>query len=132
MSSKKLEKQVHFTAEGGYSVGCYDSKGSPVEYILIEGEPYISLDNSVDRFFSIAIANAKTHNTEVLAYKNYSKGVFACANLVGVVNNTFVSTKNSLWRYAERPCTSRELASFHLAMYKAHKNAAKSEVKDVK
>ena len=128
MSSKKLEKQVHFTAEGT-AIGCYDSKGSPVRYLMICGEPYISLDNSVNRFFSIE--DAVAHNREVNFYANNRSDSFARVDLAGVVNATFITSKNSHWMYAERRCSHRELASFHLAKYRAHKNAIKlSEVKN--
>ena len=116
------EKTVHFTCEGT-SIGCYDSKGSPMRYLLIDGEPYISLDNSVDRFFSIA--DAKVHNREVIFYDNNRSDSFARVDLTGVVNGTFITSKNSIWKYAERRCTHRELASFYLAMYKAHRNIVK-------
>lgn len=119
---KKLEKTVHFTCEGT-SIGCYDSKGSPMRYLMIDGEPHISLDNSVDRLLNIT--NVAVHNSEVKFYQNNGSNLFSRVDLSGVVNVTFVSTKNSHWRYAERKCTHRELASFHLAMYKAHKNTIK-------
>lgn len=119
---KKLEKTVHFVAEGT-SIGCYDSKGSPMRYLLIDGEPHISLDNSVDRLLSIA--SAKVHNGEVNFYTNNKSDVFGRVGLTGVINGKFISSKCSVYRYAERTCTRRELASFHLAMYKACKNAIK-------
>lgn len=119
---KILEKKVHFTCEGT-SIGCYDSKGSPMRYLLIAGEPHISLDNSVDRLLNID--NVVTHNSEVNFYQNNRSDLFSRVDLSGVINGTFVSTKNSHWRYAERKCTHRELASFYLAMYKAMKNAIK-------
>lgn len=125
MSSKKLEKQVHFTAEGS-SVGCYDSKGSPVRYLMICGEPYIELDKSVDRLFDIE--TAAVHRCDLTYYENYRPDLVDFVRLKGVVNGTFVSSNNSHWKYAERKCSHRELVSFYLAMYKAHKNAAKSEV----
>ena len=93
-----------------------------MRYLLIDGEPHISLDNSVDRFFSIA--DAKVHNREVIFYNNRSDS-FARVDLTGVVNGTFITSKNSIWKYAERRCTHRELASFYLAMYKAHRNIVK-------
>lgn len=116
---KILEKKVHFTCEGT-SIGCYDSNGSPMRYLLIDGEPHISLDNSVDRLLNIT--NVAAHNGEVKFYQNNRSDSFAHVDLAGVINGTFVSTKNSHWRYAERRCTHRELASFYLAMYKAQKN----------
>lgn len=119
---KILEKKVHFTCEGT-SVGCYDYKGSPMRYLLIAGEPYISLDNSVDRLLNIT--NVAIHNSEVNFYQNYRSDSFAFVDLAGVINGTFVGVKNTHWRYAERRCTRRELASFYLAMYKAQKNAIK-------
>lgn len=119
---KKLEKKVHFTCEGT-SIGCYDSKGIPMLYLLIDGEPHISLDNSVDRLLNIT--NVVAHNSEVKFYQNNRSDSFAYTDLAGVINRTFVSTKNSHWRYAERRCTHRELASFYLAMYKAQKNTIK-------
>lgn len=121
---KKLEKNVHFTCEGT-SIGCYDSKGSPMRYLLIDGEPYISLDNSVDRLLDIA--NAKVHNSEVNFYMNNKSDPFGRVDLTGVINGKFISSKCSVYRYAERPCTRRELASFHLAIYKAYKNTIKLE-----
>lgn len=117
---KKLEKTVHFVAEGT-SIGCYDSKGSPMRYLLIDGEPYISIDDSVDRLLDIH--SVKVHNAEVKFYMNNRSDSFGCVDLTGVVNGMFVTSKCSIWKYAERPCTHRELASFHLAMYKAHKKA---------
>ncbi len=122
MSSKKLEKTVHFVAEGT-SIGCYDSKGNPMRYLMIDGEPYISIDDSVDRLCDIA--NAAVHNNVVYFYSNNRSDSFGHADLTGVVNRRFVSSRCSIWKYAERPCTHRELASFHLAKYKAHKNAIK-------
>ena len=119
---KILEKTVHFTCEGT-SIGCYDSKGSPIRYLLIDGEPHISLDNSVDRLLNIK--NVAVHSNEVKFYQNNRSDFFGHADLTGVINGTFVSAKNSLWRYAERRCTHRELASFYLAMYKAQKNIIK-------
>ena len=119
---KKLEKTVHFVAEGT-SIGCYDSKGSPMRYLLIDGEPYISLDNSVDRLLSIA--GAKVHNSEVKFYMNNKSDVFGHVDLTGVINGQFISSKCSIYMYAERTCTRHELANFHLAMYKAYKNAIK-------
>lgn len=128
MSNKKLERQVHFTAEGT-SVGCYDTKGNPVRYLLIEGKPYIELDKSIDRIFDIKTAVA--HNTELTYYDSNRSDSVVYVHLAGVLNNTFVSSKNSHWLYAERSCTNRELASFHLAMYKAYKNAIKlGDIKD--
>ena len=124
MSSKKLEKQVHFVAEG-HSVGCYDSKGSPVRYLMICGVPYIELVKSVDRLLDIE--TVAVHNVELEYYKNHVRDSVGFVHLAGVVNGTFVSSKNSHWRYAERKCSNRELASFYLAMYKALKNSAKSE-----
>lgn len=120
---KILEKKVHFAEEGTSVAGCYDSKGNPVRYILIDGEPHISLDNSVDRLLDIA--DVAVHNIELDFYTNNKSDLFGRVNLTGVINGTFVSTKNSHWRYAERRCTHRELASFHLAMYKAQKNTIK-------
>lgn len=120
---KNLEKKVHFVFEGTCIAGCYDSKGNPVRYILIDGEPHISLDNSVDRL--LYIADVAVHDIELDVYTNNKSDLFGRVNLTGVINGTFVSTKNSHWRYAERPCTHRELASFYLAMYKAQKNAIK-------
>lgn len=119
---KTLEKKVHFTCEGT-SIGCYDSKGSPMRYLLIDGEPHISLDSFVDRLLNIT--NVAVHNGEVKFYQNNRSDTFAHADLAGVINGTFVSAKNSHWRYAERKCTRRELASFYLAMYNAQKNAIK-------
>lgn len=119
---KILEKKVHFTCEGT-TIGCYDSKGSPMRYLLIDGEPHISLDNSVDRLLNIN--NVLTHNSEVKFYQNNRSDSFSHVDLSGVINGSFVSTKNSHWRYAERHCTHHELASFYLAMYKAQKNAIK-------
>ena len=119
---KKLEKTVHFVAEGT-SIGCYDSNGSPIRYLLIDGEPYISLDNSVDRLLSIA--GAKVHNSEVKFYMNNKSDVFGHVDLTGVINGQFISSKCSVYRYAERKCSHHELASFHLAMYKAQKNTIK-------
>lgn len=119
---KTLEKKVHFTAEGT-SIGCYDSKGIPMLYLLIEGKPYISLDNSVDRLLDIL--HVKAHNAEVCFYDNNRSDLFACVDLAGVINGKFVTSKHSIWKYAERPCTHHELASFYLAMYKAQKNAIK-------
>ena len=124
---KTLEKKVHFTAEGT-SIGCYDSKGIPMRYLLIEGEPYISLVDSVDRLLNIC--GVRAHNSEVKFYENNRSVVFACIDLAGVVNGKFVSSNHSIWKYAERQCTHSELASFHLAKYKAHKNALKLEVKN--
>lgn len=124
MSSKKLEKQVHFTAEGT-AVGCYDSKGSPVRYLIICGEPHIELDSSVDRLLDIE--TAAVNNVELAYYENHRPDSILFVHLKGVVNGTFVSSKNSHWLYAERKCSHRELASFYLAMYKAHKNAVNSE-----
>ena len=124
MSSKKLEKQVHFVAER-YSVRCYDSKGSPVRYLMICGEPYIELDKSVDRLLDIE--TVAVHNVDLAYYENRGRDPVMFVHLTGVVNGTFVSSKNSHWQYAERKCSHRELASFYLAMYKAHKNAVKSE-----
>lgn len=109
--------------EGTSVAGCYDSKGNPVRYVLIAGEPHISLDNSVDRLLDIA--DVAVHNIELDFYANHKSDLFGRVNLKGVINGTFVSSKNSHWRYAERPCTHRELASFYLAMYKAQKNAIK-------
>ena len=120
---KKLEKKVHFVEEGISVAGCYDSKGNPVRYILIDGEPHISLDNSVDRLLDIA--DVAVHNIELDLYTNNKSDLFGHVNLKGVINGTFVSSKNSHWRYAERKCTNSELASFHLAMYKAYKNTIK-------
>lgn len=117
---KTLEKKVHFTCEGT-SIGCYDSKGSPMRYLLIDGEPHISLYNSVDRLLNIT--NVALHNCEVKFYQNNRSDSFAYADLAGVINGTFVSAKNSHWRYAERKCNRSELASFYLAMYMAQKNA---------
>lgn len=119
---KTLEKKVHFTAEGT-SIGCYDSKGNPMRYLLIEGEPHISLDNSVNRLLDIRYV--KVHNAEVNFYDKHRSDVFACVDLAGVINGKFITSKYSVWRYAERQCTHSELASFHLAKYKAHKNAVK-------
>lgn len=119
---KILEKKVHFTCEGT-SIGCYDSNGSPMRYLMIDGEPYISLDNSVDRLLDIN--NVAVHNGEVKFYQNNRSDLFGRADLTGVINGTFVSAKNTHYRYAERKCTHRELASFHLAMYKAYKNVIK-------
>lgn len=124
---KRLEKKVHFVAEGT-SVGCYDSKGNPMKYIMIGGEPFISLDNSVDRLLNIN--NVAVHNGEVKFYQNNRSDLFGHCDLTGVINGTFVSANNSHWLYAERRCTHRELASFHLAMYRACKNAMKLEVKN--
>ena len=59
---KTLERKVHFVAEGTSIVGCYDSKCNPVRYILINGEPYIELNNSVKRFLDID--NVAVHNAE--------------------------------------------------------------------
>ena len=119
---KTLEKKVHFTAEGT-SIGCYDSKGSPMRYLMIDGEPHISLDNSVDRLLNIN--NVAVHDSEVEFYQNNRSDLFGRVDLAGVINGAFVSAKNSHWRYAERRCTHRELASFYLAMYKAQKNTIK-------
>lgn len=119
---KTLEKQVHFTAEGT-SVGCYDSKGNPVTYLMIGGDPYIKLDCSVDRLLNVPAASV--HGNYYEYYKNYSSSQFAHIDLTGVVNNRFIGSNNSCWIYAERKCTHRELASFHLAKYKAHKNTIK-------
>lgn len=124
---KTLEKKVHFTAEGT-SIGCYYSKGNPIRFILINGKPFIELDKSVDRLLNIETATA--HNTEPVYYDSNRSDSIAQVRLVGVLNNAFVSSKNSHWKYAERACTNRELASFHLAMYKAYKNAVKLEVKN--
>lgn len=120
---KILEKKVHFSSCNGTSIGCYDSEGNTVRYLLIDGEPYISLDNSVDRFLNIS--NVAVHNGEVNFYQNNRSGFFSRADLTGVINGTFVSANNSHWRYAERKCTHRELASFYLAMYKAQKTTIK-------
>lgn len=120
---KRLEKKVHFVSEGTSIVGCYDSKGNPVRYILIKGEPYIELDKSVDRLLDID--NAAVHNAEVQYYSDNRHDMFVYVKLTGVINSIFISSKNSLYRYAERPCTRRELASFYLAMYKTIKNAIK-------
>ena len=116
---KKLEKRVHFVEEGTSVAGCYDSKGNPIRYILIKGVPYIKLDKLVDRFLDID--NVAVHNGEVQYYSNNRQDMFGYVCLTGVINKTFISSKNSLYRYAERPCTHRELASFYLAMYKIHK-----------
>ena len=117
---KKLEKRVHFVEEGTSVAGCYDSKGNPMRYILIDGEPHISLDNSVDRLLDIA--DVEVHNAELDFYANNKSDSVARVNLKGVINKTFVSSKNSHWRYAARKCSNSELASFHLAMYKIYKN----------
>jgi hypothetical protein len=122
---KKLEKTVHFVAEGT-SVGCYDSKGNPMKYIMIGGEPFIALNNS-DRLLDIK--SAKVHNTTLEYYKNYMRD-FGEVDLKGVVSGCFIGKSCSVWNYAERHCTKCELASFHLAMYKAYKNAMKLEVKN--
>lgn len=119
---KKLEKTVHFVAEGT-AIGCYDSKGSPMRYLMIDGEPHISLDNSVDRLLNIT--NVAVHDSEAKFYQNNRSDSFGHADLAGVINGTFIGANNSRWRYAERKCTHRELASFYLAMYKAQKNAIK-------
>ena len=120
---KKLEKRVHFVEEGTSIAGCYDSKGNPVRYILINGEPHISLDNSVDRLLDIA--DVLVHNIELDFYANNKQDLFRRVDLTGVINGTFVSSKNSHWLYAERKCSHSELASFHLAMYKIHKTAVR-------
>lgn len=117
---KKLEKKVHFVSEGTCIAGCYDSEGNPMRYILIDGEPHISLDSSVDRLLDIA--DVAVHNIELDFYTNNKSDLFGHVNLKGVINGTFVSSKNSHWKYAERKCSHSELASFHLAMYKMHKN----------
>lgn len=119
---KKLEKKVHFTCEGT-SIGCYDSNGSPMRYLLIDGEPHISLDNSVDRLLDIG--DVAVHDSGLKFYQNHGSSLFGRVFLKGVINGTFIGANNSRWRYAERECTHRELASFHLAMYKAHKNTIK-------
>lgn len=119
---KILEKKVHFTCEGT-SIGCYDSEGNTVCYLLIDGEPHISLDSSVDRL--LKISNVAVHNGEGNFYQNNKSDSFSRADLTGVINGTFVSAKNSHWRYAERKCTHRELASFYLAMYKAQRTTIK-------
>ena len=116
---KKLEKTVHFVAEGT-SVGCYDSKGNPMKYLIIGYEPFIALDNS-DRLLDIKCA--KVHNSELEYYKNYRCDCFKEVDLKGVVSGHFIGRGCSVWNYAERHCTYRELASFHLAMYRACKNA---------
>jgi hypothetical protein len=121
---KKLEKKVHFVAEGT-SVGCYDSKGSPVRYIMVSGTPYIELDKSVDRLFKIDGATA--HCKELKYYSNYRSDMFSSVELSGVINGTFVSSNSTHYYYAERPCTHQELASFYLAMYKVQKNTIKME-----
>lgn len=123
---KKLEKKVHFVAEGE-SVGCYDSKGNPMKYLMVKGEPFIALDNS-DRLLDIE--SAKVHNSAYNYYKHYRADAFSEVSLKGVVSGHFIGRSCSVWNYAERPCTKRELASFHLAMYRACKNSMKLEVKN--
>ena len=119
---KQLEKTVHFVSEGT-SIGCYDSKGNPIRYIMIGGTPYIELDKYVNRFLNID--EAAVHHKELRYCSNHRSDLFSFVKLVGVLNGTFISSNNSHYFYAERPCTHRELASFHLAMYKAQKNIIK-------
>lgn len=124
---KKLEKKVHFTAEGT-SVGCYDSKGNPMRYLLIEGKPYIEIDKSVDRVLDIE--TAAVHDSAPAYYKSNRSGLVTFVRVKGVVNRRFISEGCSHYEYAERACSYNELASFYLAMYKAHKNAYTLEVKN--
>ena len=124
---KSLEKKVHFTTEGK-SVGCYDSKGNPVGYILVAGEPFIRLEKHTDRLLKIDSAVCYSSQT-ITAYHNYNSEKFSHVALRGVVNSTFIAINGCSYAYANRACTKAELASYHLAMYKAYKNAIKLEAK---
>lgn len=123
---KSLEKKVHFKAEGT-SLGCYDSDGNPVKYILVEGKPYIAIDDSEDRLLNIPCSMA--HDAILSYYTNHAENSFNNVVLKGVINGKFISSNCCAYKYAERQCTKRELASFFLAMYKAYKNAIKLEAK---
>ncbi len=118
---KKLEKTVHFVAEGT-SVGCYDSAGSPVKYILVNGEPFIEIAKCPDRLFTID--SAIGHDGECTWLCNYNND-FPHVRIKAVVNGVFVTDRNGRFSFAERSCSKRELASFYLAKYKALKNSIK-------
>lgn len=122
---KTLEKKVHFTVEGT-SVGCYDSKGNPMRFILVAGDPYIQLEKYTDRLLKIDSAVCYSSQS-IKAYHNYDAGSFSYVNLRGIVNCTFISSNNCQFAYANRACTKAELASYYLAKYKAYKNAIKLE-----
>ena len=124
---KTLEKKVHFVVEGE-SIACYDSKGNPMNFVLIGGTPYIELDRRTDRFFDID--SAACHSIECQYGANYANDKFTHRRLRGVINRKFVDTDSCMFNFAERPCSYRELASYHLAKYKAYKNMIKiAEVK---
>lgn len=125
---KTLEKKVHFKAEGT-SIGCYDPKGNSVGYIFVSGTPHIALEHFTDRLLKIDSAVCSS-SQDIKCYNKYPREAFVHVGIRAVVNGNFITSSNSTFRFAWRECSDTELASFHLAMYKAYKNAIKTEVKN--
>ena len=120
---KKLERQVHFVAEGTSVVGCYDSKGAPVRYIIVKGRPYIELDRFEDRI--LPGYKAVGYCAEHAYYCEIPSNSVAYTFVKAVVNNRFIAENSATYTYAARECSNKELASFYLAMYKVQLNIIK-------